>query len=417
VILSSKGLERAKIIERDSFRFIIGSEEFKCSRFQAAFISKAVHRLLCSDFTIDSFALTGVEDGASDFFNIICALIEGRPIVLDESNCERVSRVGEVLENDELLAFVMKFQESVEAISVSNCISRLRMRVRTGLKIEEALKFVASHFYELEIEELKGLTNDLLEAVVSHSDLRLIDEDSFLEFIFSLGDEYSTLYGYVEFRFLSISGIDKFLSRISKENCDSQIWNSICRRLQCEIVNREVNCRRFSSTAVEEFVFSKGHEFDGILSSLTKKCGGNVHEKGIVNITSSGDAGNKCWQVADHGWTGFWASLNVPNSWICFDFRNTQISVKSYTLNSDSKISQIPVHWVVEGSNDQNNWMEIDKKDTQELDGRSIVKNFSCSTHHSSKFFRFIRLRQTGINNSNYDYFCLRNIEFFGVLK
>jgi hypothetical protein len=363
----------------------------------------------------------GVE-GKSEVFKHIWPLVEGRSIELDEMNCESVSMIGEILENEELLGLVVEFKDSLEAISVSNCISRLKAKERYGVKVEEELKFVASHFYEIDENELKDLKIDLLEAIVSHSDLRLSDEDSFLNFIWSLGEEYSAFLGYVECRFLSVSGIDKFVCKVSEENIDidSRIWNSICRRLQCEIVDREVNCNRFAGAVFREghpfeFVFREGEEFDGILSSLTKKCGGNVHEKGIVNITSSGDQYNKCWQLANHGWNEWWCSTNVADSWVCFDFRNAAISVKSYTLKSHGAGSDYPVHWVIEGSNDQKNWVKIDARDTQELVGKSLVKHFNCSSDHSSEFFRFIRLRQTGKNSSNHDFLMLCNIEFFGV--
>jgi hypothetical protein len=63
---------------------------------------------------------------------------------------------------------------------------------------------------------------------------------------------------------------------------------------------------------------------------------GNVREKGIVNITSSGDGRNKCWQLANHGWTSYGGSTNNANSWACFDFKNSAVCVMSYTLKSIS---------------------------------------------------------------------------------
>jgi hypothetical protein len=353
----------------------------------------------------------GLED-EQDFFNVICPLVEGRSIILDEDNREKVSLIGEILENDELLGFALNFQESLEAISVSNCISRLQMRGRCGMNVEEELKFIASHFYGIEKDELKELKINLLEEVLSQSDLCLVDEDSFLDFILSLGEEYSTLLGYVECRFLSVSGIEKFLSSVSGENVGSGIWNSICRRLQCEIVARNVKCSRFH---FEEFEFSEGGAFSGILSDLTKKCGGNVHENGIVNITSSGDNRNNCWQIANHGWTDCWISQNDANSWVCFEFKNSQISLTSYTLRSHTGTVNYLVHWVIDASNDERSWVEIDRRDTQELVGNNLVKNFRCSGAQTSEFFRFIRIRQTRETSSNSNCLVLCNVEFFGA--
>jgi hypothetical protein len=56
------------------------------------------------------------------------------------------------------------------------------------------------------------------------------------------------------------------------------------------------------------FSFIEGSEWNGILDHFTKECGGNVHEKGIVNMTSSSEEHNTCWEVANYGWNDFWHS-------------------------------------------------------------------------------------------------------------
>jgi hypothetical protein len=291
------------------------------------------------------------------------------------------------------------------------------MKVGCGVNIGAELKFVASHFYELNERELGGVTPDLLEAVLSHSDLLLIDEDSLLNFILSREEEFSALLGYVECQFLSVSSIDQFLSKVTKENVDSVIWSSICRRLQWESVDDKANCGRFASIKYEEFVVTKGQEFNGILNELTKKCGGNVHEKGIVNITSSGDAYNKCWQLVNHGWTDSYISQNTTSPWVCFDFKDSQIAVRSYSVKSALGRMRFPVSWVIEGSNDQYEWVIIDQRHTKELVGSGMVKNFPCPGGHLPEFFRFVRIRQIGRNSSDDDYLILTGIEFFGVVK
>jgi hypothetical protein len=70
---------------------------------------------------------------------------------------------------------------------------------------------------------------------------------------------------------------------------------------------------------------------------------------------------------------------------------------------------------VIEGSNDEKNWVNIDTRDTQELAGNYLVKHFNCSGGGASESFRFIRLRQTGKNSTNCDNLMLGNIEFFGM--
>jgi hypothetical protein len=40
------------------------------------------------------------------------------------------------------------------------------------------------------------------------------------------------------------------------------------------------------------FSFISGHPFVGIIAHLTKQCGGNVHDRGVVNITASTTSGS-----------------------------------------------------------------------------------------------------------------------------
>jgi hypothetical protein len=157
---------------------------------------------------------------------------------------------------------------------------------------------------------------------------------------------------------------------------------------------------------------------------LTSQVGGNVHEKGVVNITSSSDYDSSygCWNVADHGSDNIWNSQNIADSWICFEFKRHSVSLKNYTLKSynGSQGSHHPREWVVEGSKDGSTWDNLGSQNTEELNGPSIVKTFNCSSAKSSEFFRFVRLRQTGRNclsSREYHYFVLQAVEFFGTLQ
>jgi hypothetical protein len=150
---------------------------------------------------------------------------------------------------------------------------------------------------------------------------------------------------------------------------------------------------------------------------LTKKCGGNVHEQGTVSITASGDAYNKCWQVANYGWNNYWYSNTAPNSWICFDFKDKCASLQHYTLKSGSRGAHYLVQWEIEGSNDGNTWKSLDSRNTRDLCGNFIAKTYECSKSNLNEFFRFIRMKLTGKDSSNCDCLMLSNIEFFGTLK
>ena len=75
-----------------------------------------------------------------------------------------------------------------------------------------------------------------------------------------------------------------------------------------------------------EFNFVDDRPFWGILSHLSDECGGNVHYKGIVNITASSDSDHgQSHQVTNYGWGGYWKSDSLSNAWICFDFKEKRV--------------------------------------------------------------------------------------------
>jgi hypothetical protein len=422
-ILTSKGLQRTNCIGGDKFEIIFGEKRVECNRFQAAFMSKVIERTLCSDNTINEYEVIGYE-GSFEVIEAVSRLMKGFSIVIDDNNCLSLRKLALLLDNDELGSRTIGFELAKEVSTVSNCVSRLRMKAESNCDFEDELEFIASHFYEIEsceLEKLKELSADILELVLSSGNLCLNDEDSLVEFISSLGSEGSHLYPYVECRFLSLKGIDTFLSCVSFGEVNSSIWESICRRLRCEVENRDLNVKRFRSGSVAVFRYHEGGEFEGILHHLTKECGGNVHKKGTVNITCSSNAPsspcNKFWKVADHEWSHYWHSQNYPDSWICFDLKDKQISLQHYTLKSTGNGCRYFIQWEIEGSKDGNTWKNLDNRNTKEMGGNFIVKTYACWNASPSEFFRFIRMRQTGKNSSNNDHLLLCNIEFFGELK
>ena len=86
-----------------------------------------------------------------------------------------------------------------------------------------------------------------------------------------------------------------------------------------------------------EFVYNDSKKLDGVIAHLTRECGGNVHDKGIVNVTASSvwDNRNRLPQVAvDFETTWSFHSKNKPNSWICYDFQERRVVPTSYSVSS-----------------------------------------------------------------------------------
>ena len=160
-------------------------------------------------------------------------------------------------------------------------------------------------------------------------------------------------------------------------------------------------------------------ELDGIISHLTRECGGNVHDEGIVNVIASSFV--EGWEpryAVDFKWTAY-ESDNENNSWICYDFKNRRVAPTSYSVRSvDGKPgSGSPRTWVFEASDNGTEWTEIDSvSDTDSLNGPWWTQNFpllNCPVHS----FRFVRLRQTGKNCRGTHSLSISALEIFGTIS
>jgi hypothetical protein len=168
---------------------------------------------------------------------------------------------------------------------------------------------------------------------------------------------------------------------------------------------------------------------DGIISYLTKKHGGNVHQMGLVTITSksvySDDPEYALRNIADlTAGSGFF-SKNEPGQWVCWDFGEMRVHLTHYTISSGEFLRS----WVVEGSDGtSSNWKEIDWKLNQ---SNVLRRSFAVSNPAG---FRFIRLTQTAnhpclrrtrwpFSRSDWswldleDFLILYAVEFFGTLS
>lgn len=172
----------------------------------------------------------------------------------------------------------------------------------------------------------------------------------------------------------------------------------------------------FEGKIIKEF---NNDQFDGIISYLTQKCGGNVHNEGVIIITASSTAGQGPEIVCNFNSPWYWSSKNEQNSWIRFDFKNKKIKVSGYTLKT-YPFQENKNHiksWVVEGTNnpDNNSWEIFHQEvDNDDLNGFNKSKMFSCD---AKKSYRYIRIRNIGPNHFGYNTLVIANVEFFGILE
>jgi hypothetical protein len=148
-------------------------------------------------------------------------------------------------------------------------------------------------------------------------------------------------------------------------------------------------------------------ELHGIIDQLTEAHGGNVHDLGIVTITSKSVYRNLKGlhprNVADFKHrSSFTSSHEESNQWICFDFHERRVCMDKYTLASVciAGVRYIET-WVTESSLDGNTWSEVDHhlKDDAMHGGAGtsgdetlVIASFRVKR---TEPFRFLRFRMT----------------------
>jgi hypothetical protein len=214
-----------------------------------------------------------------------------------------------------------------------------------------------------------------------------------------------------ECRFIGLieRGIDRHsMSLVAVEFCGT-VFGSLSSRVSA------IEKRLENADPTRRFPITEGNQLDGIIRYLTKKHDGNVHEKGIVTVTSksppqNGESALK--NLVDLTSSSAVIAERRADEWICWNFHEMRLWPTHYKIRGSHLSS-----WVVEGSEDGTSWREIDRQsDNQELNNPSedkIIASFAVSKPTTS---RFIRLTQTTTPKYSF-YPTLTAVEFFGTLS
>jgi hypothetical protein len=168
----------------------------------------------------------------------------------------------------------------------------------------------------------------------------------------------------------------------------------------------------------------------GIIYALAFECGRNVHDGGVVVVTSSApysdSAVHRAQNAADIDAPSCFQSqyrlpsesiADEPNNWICYDFKVRLVGLTHYAIRSkwDGGFNgQNPKSWIVEISPDGIQWTEIDaRRDTEVLNGRDLIHVFAVQT---AAIGRFVRLSNVGRNHHGTDALVISAFELFGTL-
>jgi hypothetical protein len=415
--LSSAGL--AQLNEHcyeNEFAFIVGDQRHECPLFVADFLSPRISRLRFSDATIREFQVETKDSGEE--FKSFVLLGRGGSFSISDENGPFLRQLSLELQNRELFETV----SGVIGGGEMSVIDELIFESMAGSVTAGVVERCSSSLFELPTASLGELTVELLSAILSHRSLKLRSENWLYEFVkhqIQIDPQYSRLLEFVRFEYLSSNLISDFTGFIS-ESCwvlTPSLWAALVPRLTRSVFV-SVPLPRSDRHLCPTFVPNFDRRFEGMISFLTGECGGNVHDKGLVTVSASGQHWSDCPPGVlvdfESSSPGF-ATRDADNSWICLTFQNHRIAPTHYSIRSrtDGDCHHLR-SWVLEGSHRGEGWKPLDYRTNNcELTGSGGVATFAVSDPCE---VTMIRLRQTGPNSSAYHHLIVRSIELFGEL-
>ena len=474
--LSTEGLRNVFSIDNDKFTFVVGDDEYHCSRVLAGLLSPKAAALMFSDSMVDRLVIN-IDDPAGVFGKML-KLTAGDCIEVNRENLAKMTAIAQELGNRELLRGLLGYECDAIELTPATAIERVKRKGKLEVEISAEASFIAENFYLMSTDELMELTVSELAMVLEQPNLRLESEDLLFELIEKLCEEdksYQYLYRFIEPQYLSPASGFKFFDTIFPDLLDSFIWEKI----------RDYVCRQkgsFSSLGGKRRfanIVRRDSEkpFTGIFSALRQTA--RPVSKQRYSVSSSGTASGTNTLVTTSGHAE-WVSNDAENSWICFEFLDISLNLEKYELlsrvnrmnpaprqandaNTGASSAAPPVggtasnggwgsrgtsfgtnwgtnpqsngtssnapgtagtssassnddgylcKWVIEASNDNSTWTILDERTEQMSPG--IVKVFECANRPIQPF-KFIRLRQTGPNSAGRHSLAVSGIDFYGA--
>ena len=413
-------------IEKD-FEFVVNGESIRWNSVLACMLSPKIARLRSGDTLANRFVINTTDE--KGLFSQVLYLTLGRTIdIRDASDASFFVSIAQELENKNLCGNILR--RTGKELTVETCIDRLKKLSSYGVACDEELEFIAAHFYELEKERLKEINLDLLNQILFSDSLVLESEDALYEFVAELftanPDNQGVcfrLFGALWFDCLSLENVQAFckISGHFLHQMDSIMWENVSRRLCHQIVvDQTDSMRKRYHHQKKVFEYTGSNALNGIIRHLSNECGGNVHDKGVVKITSgtpySQSPTYAAKNVADVTSGTTFQSANSEFTFVCYDFKDKTIIPTHYSITSFSG-GPGNYHWrswVAETSTDGSVWTEVDRQvNNSELNAANMTKAYPISVQKECRMFR---IRQTGPNWNGSSLIIFSALEVFGAL-
>jgi hypothetical protein len=422
--LSPQALKNVRSSEFEkTFKFLVGDKSHQCHWFVAELLSPVISQLRQSDSSVDSYVVQ--TPNCSSIFDRFLSIGYGEEVEVTDSTRALLLSLCTELGNEDLCRHIVQDAK----LTPENVLSRLEMKRLCGWDVSAEVEFAASHLSEISREHIETLDTADFSNIIAGGSVSIESEDWLYEVVSSFVGRRAEdfwLFESVRFEYLSVESISSFvdLSEDHLASVNLAIWRGICARLAQSRCRPGVSDRvisRGDGRVAVEIPMKEERSLEGIISYLTKKHGGNVHEKGIVTITSKSlySAAYALRKVADLATTSRvphneprFESKNEPGQWICWDFGEMWLLPTHHTIKSDWMKS-----WVVESSLNGESWVEIDRQTNHQVfkPKEPMWKTVSLPVSNPAEC-RFIRLTQTEEKHNGSHYLSLCAVEFFGTL-
>jgi hypothetical protein len=330
VTLSSRGLANVQESQAPkSFEFRVNQISYRCSPFIADFLSPKISRLHEVDSTMNLYIVM-TEDPKEKFGDFL-EMGNGRTLPISDDDISFFSSLTVELDNCELYEVIDAVIADclTKELTIESVLPRLQFQKLQGADISDEVDFIAAHFWEFSESDLDSLDVGDVEEVFMRNSLRVQSEDFLSEFLIRRVSEdrkFFSLFEYVHFEHLSSVMIDKFIEISGNFLTDMnvRIWQRVCERLRVSATARAAVC---------EYKFNRSDPLNGIISHLTEIHGGNLHDKGIIEVIGqSVDQAHHAKNVCDISSPSTFESRDYVRPSICYDLKGLRVDLTHYAI-------------------------------------------------------------------------------------
>lgn len=404
----------------NDFTFIVNGEQFQTTKIIADLLSPKISNLHKADPTISEYI---INTNSSGNFQNILDLLDFSQKTIQEINIPFITEVIDELSNENI-----SIEIEEPEITIDNVVTLIERHEKLTFFssdiFSKEIGFLSEHFNEIEckdFDKLLQMKEETLEKIIDNDKLNLDTEDQLLKFINLLylkNDKYSKFYEFVLFENVEKQAMKEFISIFNIDHLTTGGWRSIMKAFTEGKQSKEQKCRyhRKSGKKVTEISMS-GNNLKGIFNYFNTES--NI--KNEVSVTCSSHRHGDLYLLLDiENTKNKFFTYNESSSWVCFEFKNRAVIPSGYSIRSknNSEGSCHPKSWVIECSDDKNDWVTIDEQNNCPfLNGSSFVHTFPIrNLENMKKEIKYIRMRMTGPNWYSSESLDMCSIEFYGQI-